>query len=554
MKILLTTLNAKYVHTSLAVRSLKKSCRDFDITAREYTINDNIDSVIADIYLFGADAVAFCCYIWNISQTLYICECLKKANPNIVTILGGLEVSYDSEDIMMQNPFVDFVIRGEGEVPLNLLFKELENGKQFKNVPSLTYRCGEKIRINPQAAPQDINSHEFVYDDKTDVLKNKIIYYESSRGCPYNCSYCLSGVGSGVSFLDTERVKREIKFFNDKKIPLVKFVDRTFNADKKRADELFKYIIENRSETKFHFELAGDLITDDTIEILRNAPDGLMQFEIGVQSTNPETIKAIGRKIDFDKLKGIISELLKIGTIHIHLDLIAGLPYEDLANFKKSFNDVISLKPHMLQLGFLKLLKGSHIRRESQKYNYIFKSAPPYEIISNDFMSFTDICYLKKIENVLDSYYNSGDYKYTMEYIFKNFESVFDAFDVLVKYYEKNGLFKIGLSHDARCDAMLGAFDFFDDEFKDSVGFDRMLNRKCKIRSISSHNEKFKEKCFEFLRNTDNLNKYLCEFKEIPAKKIIKFILIERFFGRIWMYNLKNGKLCDITEDFIVER
>lgn len=550
MKILLTTLNAKYIHTSLAVRNLKKSCEAYDVSVREYTINDNIDSVIADIYSEHADIVTFGCYIWNISKVLYICECLKKAEPSIITVLGGPEVSYDSVDVLENNPFVDFVVSGEGELPLNRLFGEITGGRAFETVPSLTYRSDGAVKVNPRLPLQDINSYGFAYDDDIDTVKNRIIYYESSRGCPYNCSYCLSGAGCGVSFLDIERVKRELSFFMEKGIPLVKFVDRTFNADRKRADEIFKYIIENKGDTKFHFELAGDLISDDTVEILKKAPRDLMQFEIGVQSTNPKTIEAIGRRIDFDKLKGRIVQLLKLGTIHIHLDLIAGLPYEDLASFKRSFDDVIKLRPHMLQLGFLKLLKGSRIRNEAEKYNYVFKSAAPYEVISNEFMSFADICYLKKIEAVLDIYYNSGDYKYTMDYVLKNFKSPFDAFDLLVKYYEENGLFKVGLSHDAHCDALKGALENFGAEAADCVGFDRMLNKKCKLRSVSARNEDFRKQCFDFLMNRDNLNKYLKEYADVPAKKIIKFVLFERFFGRVWMYNLKNDEVCDVTADF----
>ncbi len=550
MKILLTTLNAKYIHTSLAVRNLKKSCADYDVAVREYTINDNVDSVLADIYSEHADVVTFGCYIWNISKVLYICECLKKADSHVITVLGGPEVSYDGKTVLENHPYVDFVVSGEGEIPLKRLFGELEGGRNFENVPSLTYRSDNGVTANPQLPLQDINSYDFAYDDDIDTVKNKIIYYESSRGCPYNCSYCLSGADCGVSFLDIARVKRELSFFMDKGIPLVKFVDRTFNADRKRADEIFKYIIENQSGTKFHFELAGDLITDDTVELLKKAPCDLMQFEIGVQSTNPKTIEAIGRKIDFDKLKGRITQLLNLGTIHIHLDLIAGLPYEDLESFKNSFDDVIRLRPHMLQLGFLKLLKGSRIRNEEKKYNYIYKSAAPYEVISNDFMSFDDICYLKKIESVLDIYYNSGDYKYTMDYIFKNFDSPFYAFELMVKYYEENGLFKLGLSHDAHCDALKCALEGFGDEAADCVGFDRMLNRKCKLKSVSTQDESFRKQCFDFLMNRDNLNMYLKEYADVPAKKIIKFVIFERFFDKVWIYNLKSGELRDITSDF----
>lgn len=549
MKTLISALNAKYVHSSLAVRCIKKYCAGFDVETKDYTINDSTDAIISDIFEKNPDVTAFSCYIWNVEKVLYICECLKKANPKFITVLGGLEVSYDAKDVMEKNGFIDFIISGEGEIPFKSLLQTLENGGDFKNVPSLTYRENGEILQNEKLGLCDINSYPFVYDS-ADELKNKIVYYESSRGCPYNCSYCLSGEGSRVSFLDTARVKDELMFFINNNIPLVKFVDRTFNADRKRADEIFDFIIKNTKNTKFHCELAGDLITDKTLEILKNAPEGVIQFEIGVQSTNEKTISAIGRKIDFDKLKDKIVPLINLKTIHIHLDLIAGLPYEDIESFKKSFNDVIALRPHMLQLGFLKLLKGSRIRNEAEKYGYVFKSKAPYEIISNDFMTFADICYLKKIEQMLDKFYNSGEFEKSMNYLFEKFESHFEIFDMLVKYFEKNRLFEIGLSPDMLCDAIKNTFANFKD-FADCAEFDRMTNPKCKKKDDFEGNAKLKSACFEFLKDTGMTHKYLPGFENFPAKKLVKFIQIRRFFNKFWLFNLKNNQYCDITEDFV---
>lgn len=549
MKALLVGLNAKYIHTNLAIRCIKNYCRGFDVTIKEYTINDNIDAVIASIFEFNADVIAFSCYIWNIEKILYIAECLKKINQNICIVLGGLEVSYDSKKVLKDNPYVDFVISGEGEIPFKMLLEELNGNRCFDNVLSLTYRNNGEIFKNGNLEMQNINNYSFVYDSKDD-LKNKIVYYESSRGCPYNCSYCLSGEGNKVTFLDTNRVKKELKFFIDNNIPLVKFVDRTFNADKKRADEIFKFIIENTKNTKFHFELAGDLITDETLDILKNAKNDMIQFEIGVQSTNTKTIDAIGRKIDFSRLKGKITDLLNLSTIHIHLDLIAGLPHEDLESFKNSFNDVISLKPDMLQLGFLKLLKGSRIRNEYQKYGYVFKSKAPYEIISNDFMSFSDLCYLKKIETVLDRYYNSGDFKKSIDYLFDKFENRFDIFDRIVAHFNKNNLFDVGVSLDMLFNELISIFSYLGKDFSDCVNFDRMLNLKCKIKSNIDDNENFKEQCFEFLKNKENIEKYLPEFSDLAPKKIIKLIRIEEFFNKVWLFNLKTREYFDITNEF----
>jgi len=549
MKTLLTALNAKYVHTNLAVRCIKNYCKGFDVTIKEYTINDNIDAVIAGIFEFDADVIAFSCYIWNIEKILYIAECLKKINPSLIIVLGGLEVSYDAKKVLVDNPYVDFVISGEGEIPFKMLLEKLEEDRNFEKVLSLTYRKNDEIFQNPKAKLNDINDFSFVYQ-KDDDLKNKIVYYESSRGCPYNCSYCLSGEGNSVTFLDTNRVKKELQFFIDNNIPLVKFVDRTFNADKKRADEIFKFIIENTKNTKFHFELAGDLITDRTLDILKNAKNDMMQFEIGVQSTNQKTIESIGRKIDFDRLKDKIISLLSLGTIHIHLDLIAGLPHEDLDSFKNSFNDVISLKPNMLQLGFLKLLKGSRIRNEYQKYGYVFKSRAPYEIISNNFMSFADLCYLKKIETALDRYYNSGDFKNSIDYLFDKFDDKFEIFDKIVAHFNKNNLFDVGVSLDMLFDELICIFSYLGKEFCDHVNFDRMLNQKCKIKSNIDDSETFKEKCFEFLKNQENIDKYIPEFNDLEIKKIIKLIRIEEFFDKIWLFNLKTRRYFDITNDF----
>lgn len=549
MKTLLAALNAKYVHSSLSVRCIKKFCSEFDIIVKEYTINDNTDAVISDIFEKNTDIAAFSCYIWNIEKVLYICECLKKARNDIIIILGGLEVSYDSYELMQKYEFIDFIISGEGERAFGALLQALEDGSGLECVPSLTYRSGGEVLQNKKLDMGDINSYPFVYDNAGEI-KNKIVYYESSRGCPYNCSYCLSGEGSRVSFLETERVKKELMFFIGNNIPLVKFVDRTFNADKKRADEIFEFIIENSKNTKFHFELAGDLITDSAINILKTAKKDTFQFEIGVQSTNEKTIEAIGRKIDFNRLKGRIAELLSLKTIHIHLDLIAGLPYEDMESFKKSFDDVISLRPHMLQLGFLKLLKGSRIRNEAKKYGYVFKSKAPYEIISNDFMSFADICYLKKIEQMLDRFYNSGEFENSIDYLFKRFESKFDIFARLAKYFEKERLFEIGLSPDMFCDAVKDAFCDFDG-FSDYVEFDRMTNPKCKKKDDFGKDEKFKSACFEFLKDTEMTHKYLPEFKNFPAKKLVKFIQIRRFFNKFWLFNLKNGEYFEISADFV---
>ncbi|MBE7053358.1 MAG: DUF4080 domain-containing protein [Ruminococcaceae bacterium] len=548
MKVLLTALNAKYIHINLALKCLAKYCEEFKPQIKEYTINDNIDSIIANIHQQKADVVAFSCYIWSIEKILYISECLKKINPNVIIILGGHEVSYDADDIIKENSAIDYIIRMEGEKPLKELLKFIKYGGNIKDVPSITYRLGEEIVSNKLSEPVDMNEYEFMYGDEIKDYKGKIIYYESSRGCPYRCSYCLSSNTKKVNFLNVERVKKELMFFIENDVPLVKFVDRTFNADKKRANEIFKFIIENKKNTKFHFELAGNLIDDETIDILKTAPKDLIQFEIGVQSTNKETITAIGRNIEFEKIRENVKKILKLNTIHVHLDLIAGLPFEDYQTFKKSFDDVINIRAQMLQLGFLKLLKGSKIRNEYKKYNYKFKSKAPYEVISNDFITFDELIKLKNIENILDKYYNSGQFKYSIGFLFEKFESKFEIFEKISDYYLKNGFFEISVSYDTQYDILEKIFNI--DGFSDCVKMDRMLNNKAKMKY--EHSEEFKNKCFEFLKNEGNVKKYLSYFKESSPKKMYSLLRFEKLFGKVYMYDSKNSNLVDVTNDFIM--
>jgi len=546
MKVVLAALNAKYIHLNLALRSIGKYCKEFSPIIKEYTINDNIDNIIASIHCEKADVVAFSCYIWNIEQILYIAESLRKVNPKLCIILGGHEVSYDSVDIMKNNPFIDYIIKGEGEKPMRKLLTALKDNLSCENIESLVYRNSGHILENPVGRPGDLNEYEFVYDETIKDFKGKIVYYESSRGCPYNCSYCLSGKGSKVNYLDTERVKKEMLFFIENGVSLVKFVDRTFNADKKRAREIFKFIIEHSKNTCFHFELAGTLIDEETIEILKTAPKGVIQFEIGVQSTNTETIEEIGRSIDFEKLKENVKKVIELNNIHIHLDLIAGLPKENYESFKRSFDDVIGLRPHVLQLGFLKLLKGSRIREEAQTWGYKFKSKAPYEVMENNFISFDELIKLKFIEDLFERYYNSGDFKRCMEFLFDKKASAFSVFEEIFDYYKNNALFDRAISLEMRYDILNGIFDY--NGFSDCVKADRLTNPKAKMPYENTG--EFKEKCFEFLKNDENIRKYLPQFEGVAPRKIYKQLRFEKMFGGVYMYESAEGKLTEITSDF----
>ena len=546
MKIVFAALNAKYIHINLAVRSISKYCKKFSPEICEYTVNDNVDNIISSLHMKKADVIAFSCYIWNIEKVLYIAQSLKKVNSDLKIVLGGHEVSHDAKALIKDNPFIDFIIRGEGEKPMHAFLAALNEGTGFQSVPSLTYRNEDSISETENSLSGDINEYPFAYDETIRDFKGKIIYYESSRGCPFNCSYCLSGDNRRVNFLDLDRVKKELSFFIENRVPLVKFVDRTFNADKERAKEIWRYIIENSRDTCFHFELAGNLIDDETVEILKTAPKGIIQFEIGVQSTNKETINAIGRSIEFDKVRENVKKLLASDNIHIHLDLIAGLPYEDFNSFKKSFDDVVAIRPHVLQLGFLKLLKGSKIRTEAEKYGYKYKEKSPYEVMENNFISFDEIIRLKYIEEVFEKYYNSGDFKRCMDFLFARFDSPFLIFEKIYDWFMENSIFENPLSLEAYYEILESIFDL--DGFSDCVKADRLTNKKAKL---SYENEpQFKNRCFEFLKNEKNVQKYLPDYVGLPPRKIYTKLRFERLFGGVYLYETKKNTLTQITSDF----
>lgn len=548
MKVVLATLNAKYIHVNLALRSIGKYCEEFNPEICEYTVNDNIDNIIASLHMKKADVIAFSCYIWNIEKVLYISECLKKANPSLKIILGGHEVSHDAESIMTENPRIDYIIRGEGEKPMLSLLGAIRENSDVSNVGSLTYRSGNDIKETHLTEHGSLNEYPFAYDESIREFKGKIIYYESSRGCPFNCSYCLSGDNRKVDFLSLERVKRELLFFIENGVPLVKFVDRTFNADKERAKEIWKFIIENSKNTCFHFELAGSLIDEDAIALLKTAPKGIIQFEIGVQSTNEKTINAIGRSIEFEKIRHNVKKLLEADNIHIHLDLIAGLPYEDYESFKKSFDEVIKIRPHVLQLGFLKLLKGSKLRNEIDKYGYKYKEKAPYEVMENNFLSFDEIIKLKFIEELFERYYNSGDFTHSMDFLLKREASAFGIFEKIYDYFTRNALFDRSVSIEAHYEILEKIFPF--EGFADCARADRLTNKKAKL---SYENEKeFKEACFEFLKKRENVEKYLPEYILLPPRKIYTKLRFEKLFGGVYLYDIAQNELTEITNDFLV--
>ena len=411
MKILLVACNAKYIHSNPAVYNLRayaSDCRD-SVFIKEFTINQPKDEILKDIYRSGAGVVCFSCYIWNISFVKEIIEDLKKLLPDTAFWAGGPEVSFHGEELLRTMPQLTGIMAGEGEET----FRELagyyvKNRGRLEDIRGILFRQGEEIRNNGLREPVDLNKIPFVYEH-IEEFSNRIIYYESSRGCPFSCSYCLSSIDRRLRFRDLVLVKKELQFFLDNKVPQVKFVDRTFNCRHSHAMEIWKYILEHdNGVTNFHFEVSADLFTEEELKLLGQMRPGLVQLEIGVQSANPQTLKAIRRKTDLQKLENAVAGIKEKENIHQHLDLIAGLPWEDYESFRRSFNCVYKMKPDQLQLGFLKVLKGSAMEKEAKEYGMIFKTREPYEILSTKWLSYEEILKLKMVESMVEVYYNSG--------------------------------------------------------------------------------------------------------------------------------------------------
>ena len=442
MKNILVGINSKYVHTNLAIRYLKKYIEENSnekIKIYESSINNNIQKIIRDVVEYEPDNIFFSVYIWNVEMVFKITKELKKILPNKRIILGGPEVSYNPDEILEKNLEIDGILIGEGEnVLLNFLTKDI------KNVKGVYYREDNKIKFNGfEPLIENLDIIPFPYDDEELEDVHKIVYYESSRGCPFNCSYCMSSIDKSVRYFSLERTKKDLKKFIDIGTRLVKFVDRTFNLNKDRYMEIWKFLLENyRENITFHFEINANIFDDEVLEFLKKVPRKLFQFEIGVQTTNPSTMKAINRNNSLDRLFHNVTCINK--NIHLHLDLIAGLPFEDYETFGKSFDYVYKTKCEMIQLGFLKMLKGTQMKDEGEKYSYKYLDFPPYEILSNEFISYKDICRLKDIEEVLDFYYNSQKFLKSVNFVVENFfESPFKFFESIGDFYKERGYLEV---------------------------------------------------------------------------------------------------------------
>jgi anaerobic magnesium-protoporphyrin IX monomethyl ester cyclase len=450
MKIVLATLNAKYIHASLALRYLRAYARDEfpDIDMCEYTIKDPALSVAADIHKRKPDVVGFSCYIWNIEETIPIIQMLRKTNPQLKIVLGGPEVTYDTRHWMERLPEVDVIVVGEGEKTFKHLLQEMNGQNRLELVPGIAYReeNGE-IRQTFPREKLDLNEIPTPYDDDDlPTLVNRVAYFECSRGCPFSCSYCLSSIETGVRYFDIERTKRDLQRLIDTGVKTVKFVDRTFNIHKKYALEIFDFLIRNHNGTVFQFEITADILKPDVVQYLaENAPPGVFRFEIGVQSTNDLTNSIVKRRQNWEKLTNTVLGVKNSGKIDQHLDLIAGLPEEDYASFRQTFNDVFALGPEELQLGFLKMLRGTGVRHEAEQYGYVYMDNAPYEILSNNVLSFDDVIRIKRVEDVLEKYWNAHRADRTVLYLMKDeFGTPFDFFQEFGDYWEEQGWSRIG--------------------------------------------------------------------------------------------------------------
>lgn len=449
MNVVLATLNAKYIHTSLALRYLKAYAEsEFDVEIAEYTIKDPAMTIVSDLFRRKPDVIGFSCYIWNIEETITVIDMLRKVLPEAKIVLGGPEVSYDTEEWMNRLHSVDFIVMGEGEETFRDLLRELEGGRKFHFVFGLAYRKNGEVIVNPGRPKLDLSTVPSPYRMKEDLptLANRIVYFETSRGCPFSCQFCLSSIEVGVRYFDMDKVKADLLYLIENGAKLIKFVDRTFNIKREYALEMFRFLIENHRGCVFQFEITADIMRPEVLDYLaEHAPPGIFRFEIGVQSTNDETNLAVKRRQNWTKLVRTVTKVKESGKIDQHLDLIAGLPHEDYDRFRQTFNDVFELRPEELQLGFLKMLRGTGLRRDAGQYGYVYMDRAPYEMLGNDLMPFADIVRIKRVEDVLEKYWNAHRMDRTMAYLTEQaYPSAFDFFQRFGDYWEERGWQRIG--------------------------------------------------------------------------------------------------------------
>ena len=540
MKVLLVALNAKFVHTNLAIRYLKSYCQaEFPgIVAREFTINEHLPEILAEIYREQPDIVGFSCYIWNIRGVLSLAANLKQVLPDCLVVLGGPEVSFDSVDLITAHPYVDGIVRGEGEKAFLDLLRALRSGRSGL-VKGVTWK--EKkgvIQAEEGTIMENLDDIPFPYATEEGNLQGRIVYYETSRGCPFNCSYCISSTTRGVRWFSMERVKTDLTRLLAQKPKEIKFVDRTFNAHPRRMREIMRFLLEQEETTPCHFEIVGDRLDRETMKFLETVPPGRFKFEIGVQSCNPDVLRRVNRSMDWNALEHNVKEIREQDSIFIHLDLIAGLPGETYSSFAESFNRVYRLAPHYFQLGFLKMLKGSSVRMESERYGYKFTHEPPYEVLENADLSYREIIKLKRIEDLVEKYYNSRDFANTLGYIIENEwqGNAFGFYEELASYWEDRRWHRVQHSKNSLYSMLL---EFVQDRMPhlavragELLKFDYFLNyhaQKLPEGLVHLEPPALKEAFNEFLRKEDNRRRYFPELEDTSLAKLKRQLHLEFF-------------------------
>lgn len=575
MKILLIGINAKYIHSNPAIYSLKACAGEYkkDIEIAEYTINQQAEDIRRDIYLRKPDVIAFSCYIWNFALIAKLLPDLAKLLPGVPIWLGGPEVSYRAEAVLSEFSQVTGIMVGEGEYTFHKvaefyedMFARSEGNGLFAVKDPAVKDAGTEITAMlsqiPGIVTREVNTGAphvldlaeipFWYADGNllkEVFKNRIVYYETSRGCPFRCSYCLSSIDKQVRFRPMDMVKKELDFFLENKVPQVKFIDRTFNCKHSHAMEIWQYIYEHdNGVTNFHFEIAADIIKEDELELLFKLRPGQVQLEIGVQTTNTQTLEEIRRTTDMEKLKENVARLREFSNIHLHLDLIVGLPFEDKTSFIKSFNDVYSMKPDDLQLGFLKVLSGSYIGEKTEDYGIFYESNPPYEVLSTNWISYEDVIGLKRVEEMLELYHNSGQFVHTIAFLEKCFETPFDMYEAMADFYERRGLFMHAPSRSYRYEVLLEFACEADADnaeiYRELLTYDLYLREKLKSRPAFLQDRKLQEDLvWSFYKKEAEEPDVLKDYVQYTAKQMMHLTHLEYFRYPVWNMDAWNGKV-----------
>lgn len=548
MKFLLVAVNAKYIHSNPAIYSLKRFAGEYTdaVEIAEYTINNRMEDILEDIYRRKPDVIGFSCYIWNIGMVEKLMGELHKLLPNLPVFLGGPEVTYDADKLLRKYPYLTGIFIGEGEATFAQVVKYYvkKNPESLKDIPGLMLRSG----MTPERKPLNLTDVPFLYDDMA-PFTNRIIYYETQRGCPFRCSYCLSSIDKTVRFRDIEVVKKELAFFLEKKVKQVKFVDRTFNCNHDHAMAVWQYLYDHdNGVTNFHFEIAGDILREDEIALVAKMRPGLVQFEIGVQSTNTDTLREIRRVMDIEKLKQVVAALKAAHNVHIHLDLIAGLPYEDYDSFARSFDDVYAMEPEQLQLGFLKVLKGSYMAEMAESYGLVYTDYAPYEVLYTNWLSFTEICRLKRIEEMVEIYYNSGQFAHSLPVMIADFgQGAFAFYEALADFYEEQGFFVETPSRIYRYQALLSFAKTIHPErrelYKELLLFDLYVRENLKSRpDFAPDLHDLQPVIHAFYKKEESERRYLPHLSEIPAPQLSRMTHLEPFSYSVWATDVSGVK------------